>query len=680
MWDTDHINWSADNLPDSAPPRQPAVALVVFTATLLLAVSCSGQPVTPAPVADTSPAAVEGNVPPVAADNFDTLYSDTPVVIDVLGNDVDADGDRLGVTNLTQPANGTATLNPDSTITYVSEAGFAGTDTFTYTANDGVVDSNVATISAKVIGPPITTDIRFVDISVEAGVDFKHTLEKSSVAAGVGVAAGDYDGDGLLDIYVTNPSGANVLYRNNGDGTFSDVAAAAGVSVPTPTGNGAGWADYDNDGDLDLFAAGFGAMSQLFRNDGDGTFSDVTAAAGLDDQHASYRTTGVAWGDYDRDGDLDLLVVRHLSEPDPGAFYADPVGAFYAGGFPFDVVRPLALYRNNGDGTFANVTALLGDSSKSRSNIKGVGFKPGFVDYDNDGDADIYVVNDFGDEYYPNVLWRNNGDGTFTDVSVSSGTNFALYGMGLAVGDHDNDGDLDFYFTDIGPSIFLDNQGDGTFVDKSVESRTGRGFLEEGENRPMYSSGWAAEFADLDNDGFLDLYLVAGYLVGTLLPVAAYEPNAVFLNNGDGTFADVSDQTGADDPGVGRGVVAADFNGDGRIDLFIVNLFHKNGDPGTARLFENVTVNSNSWLSFKLIGTISNRYGIGARITVTAGGVTRIREMGASGDHMSHSVVPVHFGLGGATEADTVEIRWPSGTLQTLSGVRVNQTVTVTEP
>jgi hypothetical protein len=647
-----------------------ALVIGCLATMLALSVSCATEVVTEALPVETGAGSTPISDHPVAVDDTDTVYADTPVVLDVLSNDVNRDGRRMVVTNLTQPANGAATLNPDNTVTYVSRAGFAGTDSFTYTANDGSVDSNVATISARVIGPPIATDIRFIEKSVAAGVDFKHVLNKSTVAAAVGVAAGDYDGDGLLDIYITNPSGANVLYRNNGDGTYRDVAEAAGVAVPTPTGNGAAWADYDNDGDLDLFTAGFGAMSQLFRNDGDGTFSDVTAAAGLDDQHESYRTTGVAWGDYNSDGELDLLVVRHLSEPDRGAFY---------GGGPVDVVRPLALYRNNGDGTFANVTALLGDSGLSRSNVKGVGFKPAFMDFDNDGDADIYVVNDHGDEYYPNVLWRNNGDGTFTDISLSSGTNIALFGMGLAVGDHDNDGDLDFYFTDIGPSVFLDNRGDGTFANKSVMARTGRGFIEE-ENRLSYSSGWGAEFADLDNDGFLDLYLVAGYLVGSPLPTAAYEPNAVFLNNGDGTFANVSDQTGADDTGVGRGVVAADFNGDGRIDLFIVNLVHKNGDPGTARLFENVTLNSNSWLSFKLIGTTSNRDGIGARVTVSAGGVTRIREMGASGGHMSASVVPIHFGLGGATVADVVEIRWPSGTLQTLTGVQVNQTLTVTEP
>ena len=638
---------------------------------LLLAVSCSGESVTQPPVGDTSSAAVDGNVPPVAADNSDTHYADTPVVIDVLANDVDADGDRLGVTNLTQPANGTATLNPDGTITYVSKTGFAGTDTFTYTANDGAADSNVATITAKVVGPPIATDIRFDDTTLESGVDFQHAHVKASVPAGVGVAAGDYNGDNLLDIYITNPSGPNSLYRNNGDGTFSDVAAAAGVSVPTPTGNGAGWADYDNDGDLDLFAAGFGATSQLFRNDGDGTFTDVTEGGGLDDQQDSYNTTGVAWGDYDSDGDLDLLVVRHFSDP-----LLEPVYT----GVPTEIVRPLGLYRNNGDGTFANVTELLGNPTITGGNVKGVGFKPGFMDYDSDGDVDIYVVNDHGHEFYPNVLWRNESNGTFTDVSLTSGTNIGLYGMGLAVGDHDNDGDLDFFFTDIGPSVFLDNRGDGTFENKSVEAGTGRGFIEEADSKLSYSSGWGAEFADLDNDGLLDLYVVAGYLLGSPLPTAAYEPNAVFLNNGDGTFADVSSQTGADDTGVGRGVVAADFDVDGRIDLFVVNLVHKNGDPGIARLFRNTTVTSNRWLEFKLVGSTSNTFGLGARIKVTAGGITRVRDMGTSGGHMSHSVVPVHFGLGAATRAETVEIRWPSGTVQTLTDVPVDQLLTVTEP
>ena len=226
------------------------------------------------------------------------------------------------------------------------------------------------------------------------------------------------------------------------------------MADPLGHANGAGWGDYDNDGDLDLFVANYG-NSVLFRNDGNGSFTDVTSRAGVGDPDRRSRTTGITWGDYDRDGYLDLLVVRHLDDTD---FNMRP---------PLDfpgAVRPLALYHNNRDGTFTDVTALLADADGYPSNVKGAGFKPSFLDYDNDGDPDIYVVNDFGEENYPNVLWRNDGPDeaggwTFTDVSSASGTDAAILGMGMAIGDYDSDGDLDLYITDIGDSEFLENRG-----------------------------------------------------------------------------------------------------------------------------------------------------------------------------------------------------------------------------
>ena len=412
---------------------------------------------------------------------------------------------------------------------------------------------------------PSSTHIRFIDIAASAGVDFHHSRDHSLFNLGGGAAIGDYNSDGLLDIYVTNSLGPNALYRNNGNGTFTDVAVAAGVANPTGRGNGAGWGDYDNDGDLDLFVANFGA-SVLFQNDGAGSFTDVTIEAGVGDPDATYRTTGIVWGDYDRDGLLDLLVVRHVSEADPTAFDTRDLSS---------VARPLALYRNLGDGTFKDVTALLGNSNIYPSNVKGAGFKPTFVDYDNDGDVDIYVVNDFGRDNYPNVLWRNDGaddsgEWAFTDVSASSGTDVAIFGMGLAVGDYDNDGDLDFYVTDCGASEFLENQGDNTFIDITGQTGAGRGVV-PGNIGIDLSFGWGAVFVDLDNDGLLDLYYVAGQMDSDPLINPEHQPNAVFLNLGDKTFRDISALTDADDPGIGREVAYADFNNDGLLDLFVVN-------------------------------------------------------------------------------------------------------------
>ena len=517
--------------------------------------------------------------------------------------------------------------------------------------------------------------IVFEERAAQAGVAFKHTRDNAVINLGGGVAAGDYNGDGHLDLYVTNSVGPNALFRNEGDGSFIDVAATAGVDDPEATGYGAGWADYDNDGDLDLYVANFGA-SKLFRNDGSDSFTDVTAASGVADPDADHRTMGVAWADYDGDGFLDLLVVRHLIEIG-GKLALDTPGLARAS-------RPLALFHNEGDGTFTNVTSLLSDNLEYPSPVKGAGFKPAFLDYDNDGDMDIYVVNDFGAANYPNVLWRNDGRDSagnvkFTDVSEESGTDLEIFGMGLAVGDYDNDGDFDLYMTDIGESEFMENRGDGTFVNQTESTGTGRGSIAENWFDDM-SVSWGTIFADLDNDGQLDLYTVAGQMDNDPCFNMENQPNALFVNMGDGRFSDVSSASGADDPGTGRGVAHGDFNGDGLLDLFVVNMGTRDGEPGTSRLFINTSENDNNWLRVVPRGIEGNRFGIGARVVVTVGGAKQIREMGASQSHMSNSVVPVHFGLGDAEIVDAVEVRWPSGKTQRLENVPVNQELTIVEP
>ena len=251
--------------------------------------------------------------------------------------------------------------------------------------------------------------------------------------------------------------------------------------------------------------------------------------------------------------------------------------------------------------------------------------------------------------------------------------------MGMATGDYDNDGDLDWYITDIGASEFLENQGDGTFVNQTERTGTGRGAIPRNwfdDN----SVGWGTVFADFDNDGLLDLYVVAGQMDNDPCFNMLHQPNAVFVNNGNGTFTDVSASSGADDPGTGRGVAHGDFNNDGRTDLLVVNLGLADGSPGVARLFENVSTEPNHWLGVVTIGTTSNLSGVGAKITVTAGGLSQMREVGASQSHMSHSVVPAHFGLGASDQVDSVQISWPSGKTQRLTDVQVDRTLIVTEP
>jgi hypothetical protein len=313
----------------------------------------------------------------------------------------------------------------------------------------------------------------------------------------------------------------------------------------------------------------------------------------------------------------------------------------------------------------------------------GAGFKPAFLDYDNDGDSDIYVVNDFGGENIPNVLWRNDGpaaDGgwRFTDVSEATGANPQMYGMGLAAGDYDNDGDLDFNMTDIGRSRFFENR-DGQFVEVTDRAGTGRGVIPE-NGEVDRSVGWGALFADFDNDGWLDFYSAAGYLDSDPCSAHPNQPNALFMNMRDGTFADVSKSSGANDPGTSREVIAGDFNKDGLVDLYVVNIGSLDGEPGLAGLYLNTYDRETTWLQVVPVRGESKVLAIGAKVEVTVGGMTQTRYAGLSQGHMSQSLLPLHFGLGDAKSVDVVEVSWPGGAIQRFENVRVNQLLEVAEP
>lgn len=528
----------------------------------------------------------------------------------------------------------------------------------------------------------------FTDVADQAGAAYTHYRDiLDIIPLGAGVVIFDFNNDDLQDIYLTatpdvavmapETGGRNGLLQNNGDGTFTNVSEEAGVSDRSAKGNGGCAADYDNDGDQDLFVANWGA-SKLFQNGGEGNFTDVTEFAGLGDPDSTYRSMGCAWGDYDQDGFLDFVLVRHIDESDPDAF----AKRFYYFG-----VRPLALFHNDKDGTFTNMTDLLGTTDFPNrgedgfGNIWGAGFQPGWVDFDNDGDLDLYVVNDFGAYIQPNVLWRNDGPGPdglwkFVDISEISGANSAMFGMGLAVADYNNDGYLDFFMTNIGDNVLLTSNGDGrTFSDTAAAAGVAVGTF-----RRQQRVSWGTVFFDYDNDGYEDLYVVSGW-IDTDDINRKDQPNLLFRNNrGDGTFTDVSSISGAADWGIGRGVAYADFNGDGCLDLYLANMGRSAQQGEQARLFQNNCTWANNWLTIKTVGTDSNRDGIGARITLAADGNTQIREVTAGASNKSQNMLPVHFGLGKSEIVESIQVRWPSGTLQTLSNVQPNQVLIITEP
>ena len=510
----------------------------------------------------------------------------------------------------------------------------------------------------------IPSKVKFVDVTNEAGIKFNHAggLQEQVIPAlvGSGVAFADYDNDNLLDIYIANASNVypspsaklptNALYRNNGDGTFTDATEKAGVG-DTGWGMGCVFGDYDNDGDLDLYVANY-KLNVLYRNNGDGTFAAVSAEAGVAQKGFG---AGVAWADYNNDSYLDLYVANYID------YSILPRGKKIF--FPYDFFgQANILYRNNKKGKFIDVT--------SYAKVDGgfyLSLGVAFADYDNDGDLDFYVANDSN----PNILFRNNGKGKFLNTNVTeyrSHTGDTRSGMGVAWGDYDNDGDLDLHVSNWQDenSVLYRNNGNGTFTDVSATTKV--------FDVTVGKTCWGTEFLDYDNDGYLDLFIACGHID----PAPNENPgqaDILLRNNGDRTFTDVSEMTGISQltPKVSRSVACGDYDDDGDIDIFIGN----NGD--TPYLLRNDGGNENNWLKVKTVGVKSNKDGIGARITVKSGPLVQIREVSGGSSYISQNSLEVEFGLAKREKVDSIEIRWPSGIIQKLENVSVNQTITVVE-
>ena len=534
-------------------------------------------------------------------------------------------------------------------------------------------------------------DVQFTDVTDRAGIDFRHqssaTTNKYLVETmGGGIALFDYDNDGRLDVFFTNgariddpmahgarpdksaPMFWNRLYRQNADGTFSDMTERAGLTGMPQNyyGMGAAVADYDNDGFADLYVTNYGGNT-LYRNGGDGTFTDVTKHAGV---AAGDWSASAGFLDYDNDGSLDLFVTRYVDWSFQNNRYCGEKKPGYRAYCHPDNYGGLTdvLYRNNGDGTFTDVSVKAGIS-----NPDGKGLGVSFADYDDDGFMDVYVANDSVQGF----LYRNNGNGTFSEVGLLAGVGFnedgkTFAGMGVEFADYDNDGRPDIIVTDLSNEryrLFRQND-DGSFRDATNMSGVGAATL------PF--SGWSTRFFDYDNDGWKDLFVAQGHVMDTIektSPNLRYLQPPLLLRNVSGRFVRVMPGAPFQREWAGRGAAFGDLDNDGDIDV-VVSTTGQN-----AVVLRNDGGNRKRWLAIRAVGHKSNRDGIGCRVrVVSASGLNQHFTVNTAVGYLSASDKRLLVGLGDESVAKLVEIRWPSGVLQRFENVKAGEALVATEP
>ncbi|HXJ93250.1 MAG TPA: CRTAC1 family protein [Terriglobia bacterium] len=560
------------------------------------------------------------------------------------------------------------------------------TSTLGLTGVMGLTDGSTSLASGETAGPLPT----FIDIAARSGVSFKHDASRTSQkylieAMGSGVGVFDYDGDGYLDIFFVNgakladpmPSGRepdksdrrfwNRLYHNDGNGRFTDVTEKAGLKG-TGYGMGLAVADCDNDGRPDLYVINVG-QNTLYHNNGDGTFTDITRQAGV---AAGGWSTGACFVDYDRDGHLDLLVTRYLEwsfETNP--FCGKPGAGGYRGYCPPDKFKPIAyvLYHNNGNGTFTDVTKQSGFAA-----AVGKGLGVTICDFDRDGWPDLVVANDT----VAQQLFKNNRNGTFTEVGLALGMAYddngrAYAGMGVDCQDYDNDGWPDIFINALSNQTYaLYHNNKGTFDD--VTAPSGLAAI-----TALYS-GWGAKFLDYDNDGWKDLFVAQGHVLDQVQleqPDVRYLEPMLMLRNAKGRFANVSARSGEpfEVPRAGRGAAVGDLDNDGRLEI-VVNC---NDEP--AVVLHSDGGFANHWLTVDTRGTVSNRDGIGTAIRlVSESGAEQYGMVNTAGSYLSASDKRVHFGLGADRRVRLLEVTWPSGTVQRIENIAADQVLRVQEP
>jgi hypothetical protein len=515
------------------------------------------------------------------------------------------------------------------------------------------------------------TDDYYQDITSSSGIGFVHSIGDDELtniveSSGGGAAFLDYDQDGYIDVYIcsgtwldslnTGPKPeklpGNHLYRNRKDGTFEDVTRKAGVGGPWYS-MGVTVGDYNNDGYPDLYVTNYGP-NVLLKNNGNGTFSDVTRRAGV--AGGDELSVGAVWFDYDNDGLLDIYVGNYLNfDPDYKYYYA-PDG--FPGPMAYDSQKDV-LYHNRGDGIFEDVTEIM-----KIIDIDGRAMGVGAADYNDDGFVDIYVAND----HTLNYLFQNDSGKKFTDRGIMSGTAFSQSGeatvsMSADFADYNNDGLLDMFVSDDTYCALYKNEGNGVYTDKSYSSGLS----------PLCAQfvGWSSSFVDYDNDGDVDIFKANGALKHL------YGHEDQLLENLDGEkFADVSLERGEyfQQEYVGRGACMGDYDNDGDMDVLVVNLNDR------CRFLRNNKGNLNNWLLIRLIGTSSNRDGIGARINITSEGKQQIAQKKSTTGYISQNDPRIHFGLGKVKLIERIEIKWPSGKEQVLENIKPDQILEIKEP
>jgi enediyne biosynthesis protein E4 len=540
---------------------------------------------------------------------------------------------------------------------------------------------------AKSFGAPEATAAKFTDVTRALGLDFRnqasHTSKKYLIETmGSGAALFDYDNDGRLDLFLVNgaplsdPTPKGRIPQKTGPQYWNRLYRQKRDGTfedVTEEAGLEGWGygmgvavgDYDNDGNADLFVTAYGG-NRLYHNNGDGTFTDVTEKAGV---AGSGWSTSAAWVDLDNDGLLDLIVLRYMEWDFDDLWCGPPKEGFrsYCDPNHFRPATPL-VYHNDGDGHFTEVSGKIGFSKAG----KGLGIA--FADYDRDGRLDVCVANDSMFEF----LYRNKGDGTFEEVGLMAGVavdgDGATYaGMGVDFADYDNDGLPDLLITDLGNQAYAlyKNNGDGSFTYATYTS----GLADI--TRPH--SGWGFRFMDFDNDGWKDLLIAQGHDMDNVeltTPNLRYREPPVLIRNTGGKFTDISAAAGSVfmEPWVGRGMAVGDIDNDGRLDAVITT------NDGAAHILRNETPTRNHWLILKLVGHQSNRDGIGAEVKVTTSKGMQLQTVTTAGSYLSSSDKRVHFGLGAEAVTQRVEIRWPSGILQVIEAVRGDQILQVDEP